>query len=157
MMKPTYDSKSFLLDGRRIWIIAGEIHYFRHPYSEWRDVLLRAKRAGLNTVCTYVPWNFHETKEGEVDFEGDKNLARYIDLIGELGMYAMLRPGPYICSEWDGGGIPAWLCAKPVLRFREDDPVYMAAVDSWFDKLIPIISERQVTRGGPVLTVQNEN
>lgn len=156
-MKVTYDGKSFKLDDRKIWIVAGEIHYFRHPNSEWREVLLRAKRAGLNTICTYVPWNFHETTEGSVDFEGDKNLARYIDLIGELGMYAMLRPGPYICSEWDGGGIPAWLCAKPVLRFREDDPVYMAAVESWFDKLIPIISERQITRGGPVLTVQNEN
>ncbi len=156
-MKITYDAKSFLLDGRRIWITAGEIHYFRFPGSEWRQVLLRAKRAGLNTISTYVPWNFHEMSEGAVDFSGDKDLASYIDLIGEMGMYAMLRPGPYICSEWDGGGIPAWLCAKPVRRFREDDPVYMAAVESWFDKLIPIISKRQITKGGPVITVQNEN
>ncbi|WP_091217714.1 beta-galactosidase [Paenibacillus sp. BC26] len=156
-MKLTYDGKSFMKDGERIWIIGGEIHYFRHPRKEWREVLLRAKRAGLNTICTYVAWNFHEVKEGQVDFAGDKDLAAYIDLIGELGMYAMLRPGPYICSEWDGGGIPAWLCANPVLRFREDDPVYMAAVESWFDQLIPIISERQITRGGPVITIQNEN
>lgn len=156
-MKLTYDAKSFLLDGKRIWIIAGEIHYFRHPAGEWRQVLLRARRAGLNTVSTYVPWNFHEAVEGIVDFQEDKDLARYIDLIGEMGMYAMLRPGPYICSEWDGGGIPAWLCARPVRRFREDDPVFMEAVERWFDKLMPIISERQVTRGGPVITVQNEN
>ncbi|SEO94372.1 beta-galactosidase [Paenibacillus sp. OV219] len=156
-MKLTYDGKSFMLGGKRIWIIGGEVHYFRFPQDEWREVLLRAKRAGLNTICTYVPWNFHEFTEGHVDFEGDKNLARYIDLIGELGMYAMLRPGPYICSEWDGGGIPAWLCAKQVRRYREDDPVYMAAVESWFDQLIPIISERQITRGGPVITIQNEN
>jgi len=145
------------LDNKRIWILAGEIHYFRHPSSEWRKALLRAKRAGLNTISTYVPWNFHEISEGVFDFDGDKDLARYIDLIGEMGMYAMLRPGPYICSEWDGGGIPAWLCAKPVRRFREDDPVYMEAVERWFDRLIPIISERQITRGGPVITVQNEN
>ncbi|WP_308639422.1 beta-galactosidase [Paenibacillus silvisoli] len=156
-MTITYDGKSFLRDGERFWIVGGEIHYFRFPREEWRDVLLRAKRAGLNTICTYVPWNFHEVTEGEFDFDGDKDLASYIDLIGELGMYAMLRPGPYICSEWDGGGIPAWLCAQPVLRFREDDPVYMAAVESWFDRLIPIISERQVTKGGPVITIQNEN
>src|SRR5690348_9999713 len=145
-MRITYDAKSFLINEQRIWIIAGEIHYFRHPQSEWKQVLLRAKRAGLNTIATYVPWNFHERKEGEADFTGDKNLAGYINLIGEMGMYAMLRPGPYICSEWDGGGIPAWLCAKQVLRFREDDRVYMAAVESWFEKLIPIISVRQVTR-----------
>jgi|GEM_PF-1938375 len=156
-MKITYDAKSFQIDGRRIWLAAAEIHYFRHPVPEWRQVLLRAKRAGLNAVATYVPWNFHELTEGEADFGSDKDLAGYIDLIGELGMYAMVRPGPYICSEWDGGGIPAWLSAKPVLRFREDDPVYMAAVESWFDRLLPLIGERQMTRGGPVLTVQNEN
>lgn len=156
-MRVSYDAKSFKLDGRRIWIVGGEVHYFRHPQQEWPDVLLRAKRAGLNTIATYVPWNFHETTEGVFDFEGDKNLARYIDLIGEMGMYAMLRPGPYICSEWDGGGIPAWLCARPVRRFREDDPVYMAAVERWFDRLIPLIGERQYSRGGPVISVQNEN
>ncbi|MDI3312373.1 MAG: beta-galactosidase, partial [Thermoanaerobacterium sp.] len=156
-MNITYDAKSFLLDNKRIWIVAGEVHYFRHPADEWRQVLLRAKRAGLNAISTYVPWNFHETREGIFDFYGDKDLARYIDLIGEMGMYAILRPGPYICSEWDGGGIPAWLCAKPVRRFREDDPVYMDAVERWFDKLLPIISARQVTRGGPVILIQNEN
>lgn len=156
-MKITYDSKSFLIDNKRIWIVDAEVHYFRFPKSEWRQVLLRAKRAGLNTISTYVPWNFHEMEEGVVDFEGDKDLGSFIDLIGEMGMYAMLRPGPYICSEWDGGGLPAWLCAKPLRRFREDDPVYMAAVESWFDELIPIISSRQITKGGPVITVQNEN
>lgn len=146
-----------MLDGRRIWIVAGEVHYFRLPRAEWRQALLRAKRAGLNTISTYVPWNFHEMKEGRPDFDGDKDLAGYIDLIGELGMYAMLRPGPYICSEWDGGGIPAWLCDRPVRRFRDDDPVFMAAVERWFDHLLPIIAARQVTKGGPVITIQNEN
>ncbi|WP_020578506.1 beta-galactosidase [Actinopolymorpha alba] len=153
----TYDSKSFRRDGERIWIVGGEVHYFRHPRAEWRDVLLRAKRAGLNTIATYVPWNFHEPREGVMDFSGDRDLGSYLDLIGDLGMLAMVRPGPYICSEWDGGGLPVWLCARPVRRFREDDPVYMAAVERWFDRLIPLISERQVTRGGPVITIQNEN
>lgn len=156
-MKVTYDDRSFRIGGRRIWIVAGEIHYFRHPRDEWNQALLRAKRAGLNTIATYVPWNFHETTEGAFDFREDKDLAAYIDLIGTMGMYAMLRPGPYICSEWDGGGIPAWLSAKPVRRFREDDPVFMAAVENWFDRLIPIIGERQMTKGGPVITIQNEN
>ncbi len=153
----TYDGRSFLLDGERIWIAGGEVHYFRHPRAEWRVVLLRARRAGLNTIATYVPWNFHEIAEGVADFEGDKDLTHYLDLIAELGMWAMVRPGPYICSEWDGGGIPAWLNARPVRRFREDDPVYVAAVESWFDRLLPIVSSRQVTKGGPVITVQNEN
>lgn len=156
-MQITYDGRSFLLDGKRIWIVAGEIHYFRLPRAEWREALLRARRAGLNTVSTYVPWNFHEQREGDVDFSGDRDLGHYIDLIGELGMFAMLRPGPYICSEWDGGAIPAWLCDGRVRRFREDDPVYMAAVERWYDAVLPVIAERQATRGGPVLTVQNEN
>ena len=156
-MNIAYDEKSFLIDGKRIWLLAGEVHYFRLPFEEWREALLRAKRAGLNAVSTYVPWNFHEEREGAPDFTGDRDLGRYIDMIGEMGMYAMLRPGPYICSEWDGGGLPAWLCAKGVRRFREDDPVYMAALERWFKALLPIIAQRQLTRGGPVITIQNEN
>ncbi len=156
-MNLAYDEKSFLIDGKRIWLLAGEIHYFRLPVEEWRGALLRAKRAGLNAVSTYVPWNFHEEREGAPDFTGGRDLARYIDMIGELNMYAMLRPGPYICSEWDGGGLPAWLCAKGVRRFREDDPVYMAALERWFDALLPIIAQRQIKRDGPVITIQNEN
>ena len=153
----TYDEKSFLIDGTRIWINGGETHYFRLPREEWRDALLRIKRAGLNTVCTYIAWNFHEQEKDCFDFTGDHDLGHYIDLAAELGLYVMVRPGPYICSEWEGGGIPGWLCAEGVLRYREDDPVYIARLRRWFDELLPIISSRQITRGGPVITIQNEN
>lgn len=156
-MQIAYDERSFMLDGKRIWLVAGEIHYFRLPRAEWRRALLRAKRAGLNTISTYVPWNYHEEQEGRINFSGDRDLAHFIDLIAGLGMYAMLRPGPYICSEWDGGGLPAWLCAGQVRRFRDDDVAFMTAVDHWFDSLLPIISSRQIMRGGPIITVQNEN
>ncbi len=156
-MKLTYDEKSFLLDGKRIWIADGEVHYFRHPRESWRELLLRAKRAGLNSISTYAAWNFHEPEKGKYDFSGDKDIAYFIDLIGELGMFAMLRPGPYICSEWDCGGIPAWVCNKHGIRTREDDPQYMVELEAWFDRLLPILAARQITKGGPIITIQNEN
>jgi hypothetical protein len=156
-MKLTYDEKSFILDQKRIWLADGEVHYFRHPRESWREVLLRAKRAGLNCISTYVAWNFHEPEKGKYDFSGDKDIGYFIDLIGELGMFAMLRPGPYICSEWDCGGIPAWVCNKHGIRTREDDPLYMEEMEPWFDQLLPILVSRQITKGGPIITIQNEN
>lgn len=153
----TFDAKSFLVGGRRVWLHVGEIHYFRHPVESWEVVLRRARAAGLNTISTYVPWNFHELREGQADFTGDRDLARYLDLVRSLGMYAIFRPGPYICSEWDGGGIPAWVFDKPGIRTRDDDPTYMDCVRRWFDRLLPLAVPRQVSRGGPVILVQNEN
>ncbi|MHC4887326.1 MAG: beta-galactosidase [Planctomycetota bacterium] len=137
MAEVTMDNKSFLIDGERIWLHSGAIHYFRHPHEDWEKVLLRAKRGGLNCIETYTAWNMHERSPGSYNFEGRCDLGRYLDLIHDLGMYAFVRPGPYICSEWDGGALPGWLYA--------------------FNQLIPIIAERQVTKGGPVLLVQNEN
>lgn len=117
----------------------------------------RAKAAGLNTISTYVAWNFHEPEEGKVDFTGDRDLIRYLTIIQRLGLYAMVRPGPFICSEWDGGGLPAWLLGKPGIQTRDDDPVYIAYVKRWFDQLLPLIAPLQVSRGGPVILMQNEN
>jgi len=158
MNKPvTFDDKSFLIGGQRIWLHAGDVHYFRHPAGSWEAALRRLRAAGLNTVSTYVAWNVHEPVEGEFDFTGDRDLGRYLDLAAELGLYVIVRPGPYICSEWDGGGLPAWLLGKPGIRTRDDDPEYVAAFRRWFDQVLPIIAPRQASRDGSVVLVQNEN
>jgi hypothetical protein len=151
------DRCSFFVGGERVWLAAGESHYFRHTADTWEDVLWRIKRAGLNTVSTYVAWNRHEPVEGRFDFSGDLDLGHYLDLAREIGLYAFVRPGPYICSEWTGGGFPGWLQAKPGIYLRENNPVYMAAVKAYWDHLIPLIAERQVDCGGNVILVQSEN
>lgn len=159
----TWDRKSFLVDGRRIWLHSAAIHYFRHPCELWEEALLRARRAGYNTVETYVAWNFHEPVEGHLDFSGDRDLGRFLDLAHRLGMYAVVRPGPFICSEWDAGAFPAWLYDKPGIDdgphrwLRELNPSTVDCLDRWFDHLLPIIASRQVSVGGPVVLVQNEN
>ena len=107
-----YDDRSFFLDDRRIWLTSGSIHYFRVPRELWRDRLLKAKRAGLNCIQTYVAWNLHEPSEGQWDFEGERDVLAFIEQAADLGLYVILRPGPYICAEWDFGGFPAWLAAK---------------------------------------------
>ncbi len=95
-----------MIDGKRVWLVSGSIHYFRVPAELWRDRLLKAKRAGLNCITTYVPWNYHEPIEGVWNFEGDRDVAQFVRLADELGLYVILRPGPYICAEWDFGGLP---------------------------------------------------
>lgn len=153
----TFDRQSFLVGGQRVWLHAAEIHYFRHPCELWRETLERAKAAGINTISTYVAWNFHCPAGAVGDFTGDRDLGRFLDLCAELGLYVVARPGPYICSEWDGGGMPAWVLGKPGIRTRDNDPVFMADVTDWFRQLLPLLAVRQVSRGGPVILVQNEN
>ncbi len=152
-----FDSNSFILDGKRVWLYAGEIHYFRFVRSEWRRALELAKAAGLNAVSTYVAWNRHEPRPGEWDFQGDNDLAEFLDTAAELGLYVMLRPGPYICGEWTGGGIPAWLLTEPQLEQRVDEPVFMAHTERWLRKVMEIAAPRQVTRGGNIIAIQNDN
>ena len=126
MTMPTvrYDDRSYSVDDRRIWLTSGSIHYFRIPADLWRDRLLKAKRAGLNCVQTYVAWNVHESLEGQWNFEGDSDVAPFVELAGEMGMYVILRPGPYICAEWDFGGLPAWLAAKSGISYRAPNATY---------------------------------
>jgi hypothetical protein len=104
-----------------------------------------------------IPWNFHEPRPGAYTFVGDADLGAYLDLCAELGLYAIVRPGPYICAEWENGGIPAWLSAEGDLRLRTDDPHYMAAIGRWFDALMPVLAPRQITRGGAIILCQVEN
>ena len=105
--------RSILVDGKKTRILAGTMHYFRVPRACWRDRMEKGKAMGLNAIETYMCWNLHERREGQFDFADNLDFEAYVKLAQELGMYVILRPGPYICSEWDNGGIPSWLMTKP--------------------------------------------
>ena len=157
MNKLTIGENNFLLNGEPFNIVAGAMHYFRVPREYWRDRLLKIKACGFNTVETYTAWNMHEPEEGYFDFSGDLDLGAYLDLINELGMLAIVRPGPYICSEWDFGGFPWWLLRYDDIELRCSNELYMTKVANYFNRLIPIIAVRQAECGGPVIMVQVEN
>ncbi|GAA4861062.1 glycoside hydrolase family 35 protein [Kitasatospora terrestris] len=152
----TYDSTGFRLDGRGLRILSGAMHYFRTRPEQWPQRLAALRAMGLNTVETYVPWNLHEPAEGR--FERIEELGAFLDEAARQGLWAIVRPGPYICAEWDNGGLPGWLTARAGRRARTSDPAYLAAVDAFFDVLLPQVVERQHGRpGGNVLMVQVEN
>ncbi|MCM3634764.1 beta-galactosidase [Paenibacillus camelliae] len=152
-----YDNKSFVIDGKRVFLNSAAIHYFRMPKEEWRDVLTKAKLAGMNCIDTYFAWNVHEAEEGSFNFEGDYDCGAFIDLCAELGLWVIARPGPFICAEWDFGGYPWWLSTKENMQYRIDHEEHLRYVFRYFDQLLPIISSRQLTKGGNVILVQVEN
>ena len=147
----------FLLDGEPFRILSGALHYFRVHPALWADRIHKARLMGLNTIETYVPWNEHSPQRGLFDTTAGLDLARFLDLVAAEGMFAIVRPGPYICAEWDNGGLPAWLFTDPEVGVRRNEPLYMAAIAEYFDALLPIVAERQIDRGGPVILVQIEN
>lgn len=153
----TLGRDGLLLDGQPFYLLAGCIHYFRWPHAEWRSLLIQARRAGLNTIDTVIPWNRHEPRPGHFDFADEANLAAFLDLCHVLGLKVIVRPGPYICAEWENGGLPAWLTATPGIRLRVDDPQALKAVERWFDRLMEVLVPRQYTRGGPIILCQIEN
>lgn len=157
MPKFEIGERDFLLDGRPMQILSGAIHYFRVHPDLWADRIRKAHLMGLNTVETYVAWNFHSPARGVFDTTGPRDLGRFLDLVAAEGMHAIVRPGPYICAEWDNGGLPAWLFAEPGVGIRTAEPTYLAAVDAYYSELLPIVARRQVTAGGPVIAVQVEN
>ena len=157
MASVTYDDRSFLVDGQRVWLVSGSVHYFRTPAALWRDRLLKAKRAGLNCISTYVAWNFHEPTEGDWCLEGDRDVEAFVQLAEELGLYVILRPGPYICAEWDFGGLPGWLAAKSGIAYRTNNAAYTHYYDKYFRNILPRLTEHQVTQGGNIILIQNEN
>ncbi len=147
----------FLLDGRAFRVLSGALHYFRVHPDLWADRIHKARLLGLNTIETYVAWNAHESVEGRFDLSGGLDLRRFLELVAAEGMYAIVRPGPYICAEWDNGGLPAWLFRDPKVGVRRFEPRFLAAVERYFARILPIVAELQIDRGGPVILVQVEN
>ncbi|XP_071215688.1 beta-galactosidase-1-like protein 2 [Salvelinus alpinus] len=151
------NSFQFTLEGEPFRILGGSIHYFRVPRAYWEDRLLKMRACGVNTLTTYVPWNLHEPERGVFNFQDQLDLKAYISLAAELGLWVILRPGPYICAEWDLGGLPSWLLRDKNMKLRTTYPGFTEAVNSFFDKLIPIIKPLQFEEGGPIIAVQVEN
>ncbi|MDG4856886.1 beta-galactosidase [Streptomyces sp. T-3] len=147
----------FRLDGRPFRLLSGGLHYFRVHPAQWADRLHKARLMGLNTVETYVPWNLHEPRPGQFRMDGELDLPEFLDLAAAEGLHVLLRPGPYICGEWEGGGLPSWLLAEPDMQLRSRDPRFLAAVDNYFTRLLTPLQSRLATRGGPILAVQVEN
>ncbi|KAI4880206.1 hypothetical protein NFI96_020531 [Prochilodus magdalenae] len=152
-----YKHNCFRKDGHHFRYISGSIHYSRIPRVYWKDRLLKMYMAGLNAIQTYVPWNFHEAVPGHYDFSGDRDLAHFLQLCKDLGLLVILRPGPYICAEWDMGGLPYWLLKNKDIVLRSSDPGYLTAVDKWMGKLLPMMKPFLYQNGGPIITVQVEN
>ncbi|WP_411111113.1 beta-galactosidase [Streptomyces sp. c-19] len=151
------DKAGFLLDGRPFRLLSGGLHYFRVHPEQWADRLRKARLMGLNTVETYVPWNLHQPRPDTFRMDGGLDLPRFLDLAAAEGLHVLLRPGPYICAEWEGGGIPSWLLAEPDIRLRSRDPRFLAAVDDYLDRLLTPLRPYLASRGGPVIAVQVEN
>ncbi len=147
----------FLLDGKPFQIISGSMHYERIPRAYWRDRLRMAKAMGLNTITTYVFWNWHEPEPGVYDFSGNRDVAEFVREAQQEGLYVILRPGPYSCAEWDFGGFPAWLLKDPTMVVRSRDPKFLAAARAWLLRLGKELAPLQIGNGGPIIAVQVEN
>lgn len=148
----------FLLDGKPFQIISGEMHPARIPQQYWKHRIQMAKAMGCNTIAAYVFWNYHEQEQGAFDFtSGNRNIREFIRLAQEEGMWVLLRPGPYVCAEWEFGGLPPYLLRTPDIKVRCMDPRYMEAVERYVRTLAEEVKPLLVSQGGPVIMVQVEN
>ena len=153
----TYEKDVFLYDGQPVTLISGAVHYFRTVPEYWEDRLSKLKACGFNAVETYTCWNLHERREGQFDFSGILDIERFIETAGRLGLFVILRPGPYICAEWDFGGLPSWLMSYPDLALRCDDPAYLEKVKPYYRELLSRVRPHLCTNGGNVIMMQVEN
>lgn len=147
----------FCLDGKNVQLICGEMHYPRIPREYWKDRLRRARAMGLNTVSAYVFWNYHERQPGVFDFEGQADIAEFVRTAQEEGLWVILRPGPYVCAEWDFGGYPYWLQKDKDMTWRSDNPHFLEACQRYINHLGKELAPLTVTNGGNILMVQVEN
>lgn len=146
-----------VLDDREETLLCASLFYFRLPREVWEARLAQVRATGYRAIDVYLPWNFHETAPGVWDFEERRDVGAFLDLAHEAGLAVIARPGPYICSEWDGGALPSWLALEDGLELRQAEPKFLEQVGRWFDQAMPILAQRQWGRGGSVVAVQLEN
>ena len=147
----------FYVNGEPLQILSGAIHYFRVVPEYWRDRLEKLKNMGCNTVETYIPWNFHEPKKGVFEWDGIHDFCKFIEIAQELGLYLIVRPAPYICAEWEWGGLPAWLLAEPGMKLRCSYEPYLKHITEYYNQLIPKLVPYQIDNGGKIILFQVEN
>lgn len=157
MPESRIENGSIVIDGKPVRIVSGAIHYFRVHPGLWADRLDKAVACGLNAVETYFCWNLHEPSPGRFDFSGILDFERFLDLAAERGLHVIARPGPYICAEWDNGGLPGWLAAVPGIRLRAMNGPYLEAVERWFGELLPRLRRHLLCNGGNIIAAQVEN
>ncbi len=150
-------SKKFYMDSKPFDIYSGAMHYFRTVPEYWEDRLTKLKAAGFNTVETYVCWNLHEKKPGEFDFSGILDIEKYLEIAQKVGLYAIVRPGPYICAEWDFGGLPAWLLKDKNMQIRCMYPDYLKCVERFYKELLPRLVPHLESHSGNIIAMQVEN
>lgn len=153
----TVGDKTFLLNGKPFVVKAAELHYPRIPRPYWEHRIKMCKALGMNTVCLYVFWNIHEQQEGRFDFTGNNDVAEFCRLAQRNGLYVIVRPGPYVCAEWEMGGLPWWLLKKKDIRLREPDPYFMERVKLFERKVGEQLASLTIQNGGPIIMVQVEN
>lgn len=151
-----FDQKGICIDGEYRTLLASSLFYFRIPQERWEERMQLLKAAGYHAIDVYFPWNYHETAPGTWEFEGNRDVKRFLRLAADNGLFVIARPGPYICSEWDGGAIPAWLWEKGI-AIRQDDPEFLQEIGTWYRQILPLIAEYQIGKGGTVICMQIEN
>jgi beta-galactosidase len=145
------------IDGVPRVLMCASLFPFRVPRHQWRDRIRAVAALGYHALDVYIPWNFHEVEPDVWDFSAERDIEHFLQLAREEGLYVVARPGPYICSEWDGGALPAWLTLRDGLRLRQNEPLFLAEVERWFARIIPLLARHEYDDGGPVILVQVEN
>lgn len=156
-MKFEIIKNQFVRDGEPVKLISGAVHYFRNMPDTWRDIFKKMRAMGLNCVETYCAWNMHEKKIGEFDFSGNLDIRRFVEIASEEGLMAIVRPGPYICAEWEFGGLPWWLQTLEDMEIRCSNPIYMEHFENYLSHLFDQIRPLLCTNGGPIIMLQCEN
>ena len=150
-------NKTFLLDGQPFIVKAAEVHYPRIPRPYWEHRIQMCKALGMNAVCIYIFWNIHEQREGQFDFTGNNDVAEFCRIAQKNGLYVIVRPGPYVCAEWEMGGLPWWLLKKKDIKLRERDPYFMERVKIFEEKVGEQLKPLTIQNGGPIIMIQVEN